>query len=160
MAIFKTGNPEHKFRQKATGRLFFAALLVAEIMLLTQSCSLMPKTIKPGNPGAYLKKQICITRFEDKKRFDDVYLEQSFQDRLMNALLDNCRRPVFIVPGQSQFPAELDTLPMLPSGFTSGSGRVAGFWIPCRMLLAITRSSSSSRSPARMPGRIRSSPRP
>jgi hypothetical protein len=107
-------------------------LLFAAIMLFTLSCSTMPKVIKPGNPGTYLKKQICITQFEDKKRFDDAYLEQPIQERLLNALLANCKKPVFIVPGQSQFPAELDTLPMLPTGFKDNMaiadiGRQNGF---------------------------------
>jgi hypothetical protein len=132
MVLFKTGKPEYQPRLEILCQLLFAALLVAAIMLVTVSCSSMPKVIKPGNPGTYLKKQICITRFEDKKRFDDAYLEQPFQDRLLDALLNNCRKPVFIIPGQSQFPAELDTLPMLASGFTDNMaiadiGRENGF---------------------------------
>jgi len=132
MVFSKTGNLAYSASQQTAVQLFFTALLIAAIMLVTVSCSSMPKVINPGNPGTYLKKQICVTRFEDRKRFDDAYLEQPFQDRLMDALLNNCRKPVFIVPGQSQFPAELDTLPMLASGFTDNMaiadiGRENGF---------------------------------
>ena len=132
MAIFKTGNLERKPGQKAAGRLFYAASLVAAITLFGQSCSTTPKIIKPSKSGWNLKKQICLTRFEDKKRFDDAYLEKPFQDRLLEALLDNCKKPLFIVPGQNEFPTAFETLPLLASGFKdnmaiSEIGRQNGF---------------------------------
>jgi hypothetical protein len=101
-------------------------------MLVAQSCVSTPKVIKPGRSGIFLKKQICITRFEDKKRFDDAYLGQPFQDRLTDALLQSCTKPLFIVPGQNDFPAAFDTLPMLESGFADNMaiaeiGRTNGF---------------------------------
>lgn len=113
-------------------RLPFSVLLIAALIFFTQACSSTPKIIKPGRSGILLKKQICITSFEDKKRFDDAYLEQPFQDRLVDALLDKCKRPIFVVPGQNDFPAELDTLPFLPSGFPDNNaiadiGRQNGF---------------------------------
>ena len=44
----------------------------------------------------------------------------------------NCKKPIFIIPGQNDFPAALDTLPMLESGFTDNMaiadiGRENGF---------------------------------
>ena len=113
-------------------RQLFRTLLFAVILLFVQSCSSTPKIIKPGRSGIFLNKKICITRFEDRKRFDDTYLEQPFQNRLIDALLDKCKKPIFIVPGQNDFPAELDTLPMLASGFADNMaianiGRENGF---------------------------------
>ena len=132
MAFYKAGCRKYNPDRKEMKPFFFSALLVAAILFFVQSCSSTPKIIKPGQSGTNLKKQICITRFEDKKRFDDAYLEQPFQDRLLEALLDNCRKPIFIVPGQNEFPAELETLPLLPSGFKDGMaltniGRENGF---------------------------------
>ena len=123
---------EIAMRSNTMRRLIFSVLLAAAVMFFTQACSSTPKIIKPGRSGILLKKQICITPFEDRKRFDDAYLEQPFQDRLVDALLDKCKRPIFIVPEQNIFPAELETLPRLASGFTDNQtitdiGRQNGF---------------------------------
>ena len=132
MVFSQTDNRKYTSRQKAAGRLFVAALLVTAVMLVGQSCSSTPKIIKPSKSGWNLKKQVCITRFEDNKRFDDAYLEKPFQDQLQDALLTNCKNPIFIVPGQKEFPAAFETLPLLPSGFKdnmaiSEIGRENGF---------------------------------
>jgi len=131
-ASYKASHKEHKPRCKALNRLLFPALLVAAIMLFTQSCTSTPKIIQPGRSGKNLKKQVCITRFDDKKRFDDSYLEQPFQDRLLDALLESCKKPIFVVPGQNEFPAALENLPMLETGFVDNMaiadiGRQNGF---------------------------------
>ena len=117
---------------KIMRRPLLGMLLAAAIMVTTQACSSTPKLIKPGRSGVFLKKQVCITRFEDQKRFDDAYLKKPFQDQLMDALLSKCKTPAFIVPGQDAFPAELDTVPRLDSGFMDNMtiadiGRENGF---------------------------------
>ena len=116
MAYYKAGDREHKPNQKANGWLLFQALFMTAMMLFVQSCSSTPKNLQSGRSVNNLRKQICITRFEDKKRFDDAYLERPFQDRLVDTPLDSCKEPIFIIPGQSEFPMALDPLPKLESG--------------------------------------------
>jgi hypothetical protein len=132
MAYYKASDREYKPCQKAICRLLFPALLMAVIMLFVQSCSSTPKNLQSGRSGNNLKKQICITRFEDKKRFDDAYLERPFQDRLVDTLLASCKKPTFIIPGQSEFPMDLDPVPKLESGMMDNMaiadiGRQNGF---------------------------------
>ena len=132
MAYYKAGDRAYKPRQNAMVRLLFPALMMTAILLLVLSCSSTPKNLQSGQSGHTLKKQVCITRFEDKKRFDNAYLEQPFQDRLVDTLLDNCKRPTFIIPGQSEFPLELDPPPKLQSGMKDNMtiaeiGRQKGF---------------------------------
>lgn len=132
MAYYKASDREYKPSQKAICRLLFPALFMTAIMLFVQSCSSTPKNLQSGRSGYNLKKQICITRFEDKKRFDDAYLERPFQDRLVDTLLDRCKKPTFIIPGQSEFPMDLDPVPRLESGMMDNMaiadiGRQNGF---------------------------------
>jgi len=113
-------------------RLHLPVLFFSAILLLVQACSSTPKTFQPSRSGMKLQKQICIARFEDKKRFDDAYLEQPFQDKLIEALTRKCRIPAFIIPGQIGFPEALETLPRLESGLVDNMalmdiGREHGF---------------------------------
>jgi len=113
-------------------RLHLPVLFFSAILLLVQACSSTPKTFQPSRSGMKLQKQICIARFEDKKRFDDAYLEQPFQDKLIEALIRKCRIPAFIIPGQIGFPEALETLPRLESGLVDNMalmdiGREHGF---------------------------------
>lgn len=132
MAYYKAGDRQYKPSQKAICRLLFPALFMTAIMLFVQSCSSTPKNIQSSRSGNSLKKQICITRFDDRKRFDDAYLERPFQDRLVDTLLNKCKKPTFIIPGQLEFPMELDPPPKLESGLMDNMaiadiGRQYGF---------------------------------
>jgi len=113
-------------------RTLAIVLLSVVMTALLCACASTPKTNEPSRSGFHLKKRICITQFQDRKHFDDTYLDHSFQELLLDALASKCKKPVFILPGQDDFPEEFVQLPVMKSGLMDNMvlmevGRQNGF---------------------------------
>ncbi|MCG6908890.1 MAG: hypothetical protein LJE94_02060 [Deltaproteobacteria bacterium] len=113
-------------------RLPLLTAILCACLAVNQGCSSTPKIYKPGRSGHHLKKRVCITRFEDHKRFGDAYLKRPFQESLTETLTKKCWKPVFIIPGQPDYPEAYEKLPMLDSGLVDNmalieTGRDNGF---------------------------------